>query len=229
MANVRVYMHITFDTNVIGPLACPDLYSTCPDMSSVDTLRKMLRTKSIHGYMSEASMSLEAISNDERVDTFLRQWASKAYPIQLPEPSPERQRVFSEAYKLDIMVLHAPRIALGSFIEVPESCWASDANYGIQERQDRYHTYIRNQTNTGSSELKQLGAELVTIHGLSTNHLSHLAALPSWQSGNLAIWQSGNRVTQSPDRRITRQSLNRQSVIRQFRTVPSSQTARSAA
>ena len=117
-------MDITLDTNVIGPLACPGLYPTCPDVPSIDSLRNLILSGKINAYLSEASISLEAISNDERVDFFIRQWASRNYPIALPDPSPERKRVFAEALRLGVKVLHAPRIALGALIAFPDESWA---------------------------------------------------------------------------------------------------------
>ncbi len=184
-------MHVTLDTNVIGPLACPDLYPTWPDMPSIDAIRELIRDGRIIAYLSEASSSLEAIANDERVDSFLRQWATRKFPIQLPELAPERKRVFAEALLLGLRVLHAPRIALGTFIEFPETAWAEDINFPIKERQDRYHNYIRSQPDTGVEKLKTLGAELVAAHGLSTAHLSHLASIPSWPSAEKLMWMEG--------------------------------------
>lgn len=196
-------MHVTFDTNVIGPLGCPDLYGTCPDMPSVDAIREFVRAGRIDAYFSEASTSLEAISNDERVDIFLRQWATGKFPIQLPEPAPERKRVFAEAVHLGLKVLHAPRLALGTFIEFPDDAWAEDINFPIKERQDRYHQYIRSQPDTGVEKLKALGAELVTAHGLSTVHLAHLASLPSWPSAERLMWMDGLLAEYDSPKRFT--------------------------
>ncbi|MFA6222654.1 MAG: hypothetical protein WC647_10120 [Desulfomonilaceae bacterium] len=172
-------MHVTFDTNVINPLACPDMYEkTCPDMASVDVIRESIQSGRIHAYLSEASTSLEAISNEERLDSFLRQFASGKIPIQLPKPSSERIRVFSEAIQLGLRVLHAPRLGLTTFIEFPETAWAEDTNYLIDERQHRYHEYIRFQPDTGVETIKRLDAELIGIHGLGATHLSTLPSSP---------------------------------------------------
>lgn len=184
-------MHVTLDTNIIGPLACPDLYPTCPDVLSIDTLRNLILGGSIDAYLSEASMSLEAISNDERVDTFIRQWASRNYPITLPDPSPERKRVFAEALRLGVKVLHAPRIALGTFFTFPDESWAVDRQFPQKERLDRYHSFITSQPHTGEERLKDFGAELVTIHDLSTDHLKHLSSLPSWPNAEKLMWMNG--------------------------------------
>lgn len=160
-------------------------------MPSVDAIRELIRNRTISAYLSEASTSLEAISNDERVDSFLRQWATRKFPIQFPEPAPERKRVFAEALLLGLKVLHAPRIALGTFIEFPESAWAEDINFPIKERQDRYNNFIRSQPDTGVEKLKTLGAELLAAHGLSTAHRSHLASLPSRPSAEKLMWMDG--------------------------------------
>jgi len=181
-------MHVTFDTNVINPLACPDMYKkTCPDMASVNVIRESIRARQIYAYMSEASMSLEAISNDERVDVFFRQWASGTYPIQLPEPSDERKQVFSKAIQLGFRVLHVPRMGLKTFIWFPETVWAEDTSFQL----NRYGDYIYSQPDTGVTSIKKLGAELVTIHGLSTAHLAHLVILPSWPTAEEIMWLDG--------------------------------------
>lgn len=184
-------MDITLDTNVIGPLACPGLYPTCPDMPSIDSLRNLILGGTINAYLSEASTSLEAISNDERVDLFLRQWASINNPIALPDPSPERKRVFAEALRLGVKVLHAPRLALGALISFPDESWATDRQFPQKERLNRYHSYIRSQPHSGVDRLKEFGAELVTIHGLSTDHLKHLSSLPSGPTAEKLMWVNG--------------------------------------
>lgn len=201
-------MHVTLDTNVINPLACPDLYPTCPDMEAVDLIRGFVRQRKINAYFSEASTSLEAIANDKRVDSFLRQWATGKFPIQLPEPSAERMKVFSEAIQLGLKVLHAPRIALGTLIEFPEMAWAEDINFTVEERQERYHSYIRSQPDVGLERLKTLGSELVAVHGLSTEHLSHLANLPSWPTAEKLMWMEGLLAEyDSPMKYLTRKKF----------------------
>jgi len=184
-------MEVTLDTNVVGPLACPDLYPDCQDVASIDALRNLIIDGKIHAYLSEASTSLEAISNDERVDSFLRQWVSGNYPITLPVPSEKRQRVFAEAVKLGIKVLHAPRIALGALITFPETSWAADKRFSEIERLDRFHSYIRSQPHNGVERIREFGAELVTVHGLSTDHLKHLSSLSSWPSAEKMMWMDG--------------------------------------
>ena len=210
---LRMHMNATLDTNVIGPLACPDLYPTCPDMQYVDVMRELVRTGKLTAYLSEASTSLEAISNVERVDMFLRQLATRKFPIQIPEPAPERKRVFSEAVSLGLKVLHAPRVALSTFIEFPETAWAQDVNFPLKERLNRYHKYIRSQPDTGVEKLKILGAELVTAHGLSTAHLSHLAALPSWPSAEQLMWMEGLLAEYDSPKRFT----SRKKFLSEFR------------
>lgn len=184
-------MNITLDTNVIGPLACPDLYPTCPDVPSIDSLRNLILQGTVNAYLFEASTSLEAISNDERVTFYIRQWASRNYPITLPDPSPERKRVFAEALRLGVKVLHAPRIALGALIAFPDESWAADHQFPQEERLDRYHSFIRSQPHSGVERLKEFGAELVTVHGLSTDHLKHLCSLPSWPTAAQLMWMDG--------------------------------------
>lgn len=184
-------MHVTLDTNVIGPLACPELYSTCPDLIAIDVIRESICTKIIHAYISEASMSIEAISNEDRLDIFFRQWATMPSRINLPEPAPERIQIFDKVIKLGIKVLHVPRIALRTFIKFPQNVWAEDINFSIKERHDRYSKYIRSQPNTGVESIKRLGAELVTIHGLRTDHLTHLVTLPSWPTAEELMWMDG--------------------------------------
>lgn len=184
-------MKVTLDTNVFGPVASPELYSSAPQRGALDKIRELLQTCKIQGYISEGSFALEALSHSDRIDSFIRAWATEQYRIELPELPAQRISVINDALALGIKVLHVPRVALGSFYDVAEEDWAKDQNFPIAVRQNRYFTFARSFPEIGSGALKKLGAELVASHSLSTQHLSHLEALPSWPKAEDMMWMQG--------------------------------------
>ena len=83
-------MDITLDTNIFGPVTLPDEYPTHVDIKSCMDLRNLLIAKRLNAYISEASLSLEALSHNARLDSFLRGWANKNSCIELLTPSKQR-------------------------------------------------------------------------------------------------------------------------------------------
>jgi len=184
-------MKVTLDTNVFGPVASPELYLSAPQREDLDKIRELLQTCKIQGYISEASFALEALSHSDRIDSFIRAWATEQYPIKLPELPAQRISVINNALALGIKVLHVPRIGVGSFYDVAHKEWAKDQNFPMAVRQNRYFTFARSFPEIGSGALKKLGAELVATHSLSTQHLSHLETLPSWPKAEEMMWMQG--------------------------------------
>jgi len=133
-------------------------------------------------------MSLEAIENEARIDSYLRQWAASRFPIQLPEPAAERKRVFTEAFGLGLKVLLAPRVALDPFIDVPAASWASDVNFPMSERFDRFNLFIRGQASTGIDRLRELGAELIDTHNLQ---IPQHSGGPQFGNPGESMWLQG--------------------------------------
>jgi len=181
-------MNITFDTNTFGPICSPGDYPDNPDLPNFAKIKELIILRKINPYISEGSLSLEALSHNDRIDKFIREWATKAKGIELPEPSPIRVAIVEKALKLGMKVLHVPRIALGSFIEVPEEKWAQDLNYTRAERQDRYFQFARDFPGIGPSQLKDLGASLVTLHKIDTTHVINF---PGWPAPEELIWAKG--------------------------------------
>ena len=184
-------MRVTLDTNVFGPVACPRLYSNAPQRADLDLMRQQIESGKIQSFISEASLTMEGLKHADRIDVFIRAWATRQYPIDLPELPEQRTEVISNALSLGIKVLHVPRVALGSFYDLSNEDWAIDDLFQIGERQNRYFSFVRDFSDIGSGALKKMGAELVEIHSLSTRHLKHLESLPSWPSANEMMWMQG--------------------------------------
>lgn len=184
-------MRVTLDTNVFGPVAQPELYPNAPQREALDLIRQQIEVGKIQAFISEASLTMEGLTHADRIDVFIRAWATKQYPIDLPKLPEQRVEVIGNTLSLGIKVLHVPRIALGSFYDFSTEDWASDDLFQISDRQNRYFSFARDFPNIGSGALKKLGAKLVGTHSLSTQHLRHLEALPSWPSAQEMMWMQG--------------------------------------
>jgi hypothetical protein len=186
---------VTFDTNVFGPVSDPDAYSTHPEIEACIKIRKIIDQSKIKPFISEASLSLEALSPGDRIVKLIREWATKNSGIILLTPSPDRINIFQKAFQIGMKVLHVPRIALGAFVEVPEDSWAKDLRIPIKERQDRNSQFTRKFPKIGPAQLKTLGAELVKLHKLDTTGVINFAGWPtpeelSWSKGIIAEFDS---------------------------------------
>lgn len=184
-------MKITFDTNSFGPICSPEHYPGNLHLEAFSLIRDMLERKRISPYLSEGSLSLESLSHKIRIDVFLRAWVTREFPIELPEPAIERKEIVNKAFALGFKVLRVPRVALGSFIEVPYLNWASDEEFSREERQNRFHRFLQNFPEHGTKHLRQVGTELVRHHNLDTAHLAHLEVLPNWPTASELMWKQG--------------------------------------
>ena len=184
-------MRVTLDTNVFGPVSLPELYPDAPQQGALGIIRQLIMTDRIMAFISEASISLEGLPHADRINMFIRNWVTQQYPIDLPKLSEQRLEVIKSALSLGLKVLHAPRIALGSFYDISDKDWAKDEQYTIGERQKRYFAFAEDFTNIGSNALKRLGAELVSIHSICTKHLANLEKLPSLPTAQQMMWMQG--------------------------------------
>lgn len=184
-------MRVTLDTNVFGPVASPILYPDAPQVAALKSIRQEIEGGNVEAFISEASLSMEGLTHADRIDVFIRAWATQQYPIELPTLPPQRVEVIANTLALGIKVLHVPRVALGSFYELTEENWAKDDLFHIAERQNRYSRFVRAFPNIESDAIKKLGAELVDIHALDKHHLEYLATLPSWPTASEMMWMKG--------------------------------------
>lgn len=184
-------MRATLDTNVFGPVASPELYPSAPQYAALNSIRHGIETGRIKAFISEASLTMEGLAHADRIDVFIRAWATQQYPIKLPTLPKQRLEVIENALSLGIKVLHVPRVALGSFYDLSDEHWAKDELFPIGERRNRYFDFAIAFPDIGSAALKHLGAELVRIHSLNTQHLAHLEKLPSWPPAAEMMWKQG--------------------------------------
>ena len=200
-------MNVTLDTNVFGPIAAPEEYPTYPKMDALRALRELILRRVISAHVSEASLSVEALSHGVRIDEFFREWAHKSMGIILPHPSPQRMRILDNALSMGLRVLRVPRIALHAFVDVPEGSWAEDTKFDVGERQRRHCQFVRDFSDLGLSKLKELGAALVIAHGLDT---SNILQFPNWPPPEELVWMKGIIAEyDNPIRFPTRKSFER--------------------
>ncbi len=179
---------VTLDTNVFGPVSSHEDYPDHPEIIACMQIRSLINEKKISPYVSEASLSLEALDHSARIDKFIREWATKTSGIILPSPSPIRINIVQKAFQIGIKVLHVPRIAIGAFVNVPSNCWAEDSRLSIEDRQARHSGFIRSFPDIGPVQLKELGAKLVRLHRLDT---SRVITFPGWPKPEELIWSKG--------------------------------------
>ena len=179
---------VTLDTNVFGSVASHEDYPDHPEISACMEIKNLINENKISPYVSEASLSLEALDHSDRIDKFIREWATKTSGIILPSPSPMRIKIVEKAFQIGMKVLHVPRIAIGAFVNVPSNCWAKDSRHSIEERQTRHSKFIRNFPDIGPVQLKELGASLVRLHSLDT---SRIINFPGWPKPEELIWLKG--------------------------------------
>jgi len=184
-------IRVTLDTNIFGPVALPELYPSAPQHGALDSIRQEIEVGRIKAFISEASLTMEGLTHADRIDVFIRAWATGQYPIDLPKLPKQRLEVIENTLSLGIKVLHVPRVALGSFYDLSDEDWAKDELFLIGERQNRYFAFARAFPNIGLGALKHLGVKLVSIHSLSTQHLEHLEKLPSWPTAQEMMWMQG--------------------------------------
>lgn len=181
-------MRVTLDTNVLGPLASPADYPNHPAASELATIRRHVQSHTITATVSEGSLALEALDRHVRIDVFFREWATRTRGIARPEPSPVRAAIFERAFELEISVLHVPRLALGSFVIVPDASWAPDTTFTMQERHSRSCSFMRAFSAKGPEMLNALGAELLRLHAHDS---SEVMQFPCWPLPEELLWLKG--------------------------------------
>lgn len=181
-------MRVTLDTNVFAPVADLSAYPNCPDAPSCAALQHRIQAGAVTAFVSEASLTLEALSHEQRIDDFFREWATKGSGIRLPTPHPKRLQVVEDLLKLGVKVLRVPNIALGSFVTVADTSWAPDEQFPASERQSRHSRFVRSFPERRPSPLKQLGASLVTAHQIDT---SSIPQVPNGPAPECFLWIEG--------------------------------------
>lgn len=184
-------MKVTLDTNVFGPVSSPELYSDSPQLNALQKIRKEIENKNITPFLSEASLSLEGLAHADRIDVFIRVWATQEYPIALPQLPKTRIKVIENTLDLGFKFLRVPRVSIGSLYHVGDNDWARDELYDKEARINRYLDFASQYPKIGPKPLKDLGAELVAIHSLSTNDLDNISSLTLWPTAEELMWKQG--------------------------------------
>jgi len=163
-------VQVTLDTNVVGPLVAPTCYEGHPDREALFYLLSQIQAGSLQAFVSQSTLGLEALDRHARINQFFRQWARRPpRSIRPPKPAPIRTAILSKALELGIKVLRVPRIALGTFVDVPDSAWAEDVTYTAGERQSRAAAFVSAFAGTGLERIQALGANLALLHKVVTS------------------------------------------------------------
>jgi len=181
-------MRVTLDTNVFDPVADLAAYPCCPDPTSCEGIRRAIEDGKILAYVSEASLSLEALGREQRIDEFFREWATKTAGISLPTPDRKRVEIVERILRLGVKVLHVPRVALCAFVPIPEDSWAEGHTFSVEQRQERHSDFVRSFPDKGTRPLRDLGASLVRTHNLDT---ASVIWYPGWPAPEELIWIRG--------------------------------------
>jgi len=184
-------MKVTFDTNVFGPVSSPEEYPNEQQNKEIKQIRESIKTKKIRGFISEASLKMEALAHSDRIDVYIRAIANRSISKADINLAQQRVNVIKNTLELGMKILHAPRIGYGSFYEINDDDWAQDELFPIGERQDRYFGFGRAYEHKGPVDLKKLGAELAELHKLKTNHLDDLVKIKGMPKASEMMWASG--------------------------------------
>lgn len=156
--------HVLFDNNVWGPIAAPDHYEGL-QTPSVAGLRGAIERGRVIPYLSQSSLTIEALGREQRIHEYFRAVAARdSSPI--PTVPAIRDEVISAALAQGFMILRVPRLGLPPFVEIEEHSYANERAYARGQRQERYSVFHRAFPESGLSQLKALGTEAAIAHRL---------------------------------------------------------------
>lgn len=163
-------MNVTLDRNVYGRVAtATDIIQDNLTSSDFERIRYYIRSGSISTYISEASLALEALSKDQRIHEFFRQWANHPTKINLPVPPDVDIDRTNKILSIGIKILHSPRLILGSFHTMRPEHWAEDKQFSKSERLRRQSNFIRGLPADGLKRLRDFGKHLAAQYKLNQN------------------------------------------------------------
>jgi hypothetical protein len=192
-------MHNTFDTNVVERMFSPEDYPGYAHAAELDKIRKAVSAGKLQGSISQSTVTLEALNRNVRIDEFFREWANKTSNIRLPPADPIRAKVLKRAIAAGFTVLHVNRAAYKGFIEIPDTAWAPDTRFTVEERLDRSSQFVRAFPDK-VAELKTLGAELVLLHNIDLSRTPTAPGAPppeqlEWLKGIIAEFDSPKKFS----------------------------------
>jgi hypothetical protein len=167
-------------------------------------IRSAIESGALSANAAESTFGLEALDRHARIDQYFRAWASRSTSKALPAPEQIRSSILTKALALGIRVMHVPRIALATFVGVPDYAWAVDELYSPDARQTRTFTVMDTYSSSGPAALKKLGASLAILHQLDTSSVPLLPGFPApeeffWLQGIVAEYDSPRQFA-SPEK-----------------------------
>jgi hypothetical protein len=165
-------MRVTFDTNTFDKASRPTVYSKDPEQREMIVVHEALKHGDIQGFLSDTSLTLEGITNDQRATVFgstqirssRAQTAEDAFTITITPKQvdraplhPKQGERFIEAFALGIRLLGAPRIGMP---RAEEQFYAAENPAMLEERLNRFCDLARQieARGLGSSRAKGIAA-----------------------------------------------------------------------
>lgn len=159
-------LHVTFDRNVCANIQNSSCTPSAADEDVYSRVLKAIRHGRIRPYLSEATLTFELFSRDDRPLILAHYFARGELRPPMPKPTPEAQAWVADLLALGFCVLHAPpRAGLASFIPL-DTGWAADLRFTQEERQKRQHEIAEYFEHLGVPRLWAWGNKLAKAHGL---------------------------------------------------------------
>lgn len=158
-------MRVTFDTNLFGAIAVPERNPHHPDLDLCKKIRQAIEHGTVVPFISEASLTLEALEKTDRIDKVFRGKAKHNRKFQIPQLNAISKEIIEKSLAFGMKVLRVPRIGLPPYLEVPESCYARDEVFTQAGRQARHEAIVGDFPDRGLKPIQLFGAELAELHG----------------------------------------------------------------
>lgn len=170
----------TLDTNVAIRVANHILHLCREEAPPFIELAEAVAHEKLVPFVSEASLSFELLSTEDRVVGVLSSLAllpehRKLSQAEVPPTAVNRVRKYRGA---GFGFLRAPRVGLRAFIKLPPDAWVPDERFGITRRRERYDAFVGRFAHMGPERLRELGARLARKRGLASAQTEHLLGRP---------------------------------------------------
>jgi hypothetical protein len=202
---------VTFDTNTFDKASRPTVYSKDPEQREMIVVHEALKRGDIHGFICDTALTLEGITNDQRVAVLgntqtrssLAQTAEDTFTITItPEQvdraplHPKQAERFIEAFALGIRLLGAPRIGMP---RAEEQFYAVDDPATLGDRLNRFFELAREieTRGLGSSRAQGIAARFAGREGTQGPWFAALGAASGIQrevARAVAEWADGDSV-----------------------------------
>lgn len=160
-------IHVTFDRNVAIEIWKENQHGNSARNPVYNGLLSAINAEKIKPYISEATLTFELFSREDRLLILARYFARGSQRPNMPEVSNLQKAWINQLLSLGFKVLRQPpRGGLAAFVPLPRSAWAEDIHFSREERIRRQHELVEEFENMTFSRLKNFGLDLARLHGL---------------------------------------------------------------